>query len=234
MGLPLREMTASDKLSLTHINASMVQAKAGKKGGKRRLGDKMISKVYNTVAARPIHRKIVSPAQVTANMSYVQGSTITASTSVPVFAGVLFQLSAFAQSAAYLSLFDQYKFDELEIWLEPQYSQSNVLTNVGTLVTAVDVDDASTPTAITDVIDHQSAVTSEGFAGHYHRWKPHMAIAVYSGAFTSFANADADWIDSGSPNVQHYGIKIALTPVTAAVAYNLTVRARVSFRSAGL
>lgn len=61
-----------------------------------------------------------------------------------------------------------------------------------------------------------------------------MAVAVYSGAFTSFANAPSSWIDSGSPNVQHYGLKAAVTATAAVQTYNLQVRARVSFRQPGL
>lgn len=39
-------------------------------------------------------------------------------------------------------------------------------------------------------------------------YRPRAAAAIYSGAFTSYANIKAPWIDSNSPSVQHYGLKM--------------------------
>lgn len=61
-----------------------------------------------------------------------------------------------------------------------------------------------------------------------------MAVAVYSGAFTSFSNAPAGWIDAASPGVQMYGIKTAMTTSTAIIGYTINIKAIVSFRSPGI
>jgi hypothetical protein len=216
--------------------ASQVSPARGKNRPKRsKSKNKMISKAFNVVAGRPISRISTTQRQITVNMSYTTSAWITTSVTVPVFKGESFVLTNLAASAAYLSVFDQYKFDEIEVWIEPVISQSSAIALVSNYATAVDVDDANTPAAFTDVNDHQSAVVSNGEAGHYHHWKPHVATAVYSGAFTSFANEPACWIDSASPNVQHYGLKFATNSATStAIIYSLTVRARVSFRGPGI
>ena len=45
---------------------------------------------------------------------------------------------------------------------------------------------------------------------------PHIAMAAYSGAFTSYANRQKQWIDVASADVIHYGYKYAVTPPSTA------------------
>lgn len=168
-------------------------------------------------------------------MQYQTAAWLTTSITVPVFKSEVFIISNFASAAAYLTVFDQYKFDHIEVWIEPVNSSGSAIALVGQFASTVDLDDANTPAAIGDVIDHQSAVITNGECGHYHKWQPHMATAVYSGAFTSFANEAADWIDSASPNVQHYGIKSGNVSATSIpLIYSISVKARISFRQAGI
>jgi len=201
---------------------------------KRRNGkEKVTSKTYNPVASRPIAIKRNNQGVITVNMRIDFVAAFSTSTIASTFGASSFTLGQFNGTAQYTGLFDQYRFDEFEVWLEPQ---SNYLstTNVGMLISAVDVDDANVPGTIEAVEDKQNSLSSNGGAGHYHRWKPHMAVALYSGVFTSFGNEDADWIDSASNTVQHYGIKYAATQTTAIQNFNLQVRARVSFRNPGI
>lgn len=196
---------------------------------------KLKSKMFNPVAGRPISKISCGNAQVTVNMSYCTSAAITTSITVPVFAGFSFILTNFAKATPYTALFDQYRFDEIEVWFEPVISQSSSIALVSNYATAIDLDDANTPSAFIDVADHQSAIISNGETGHYHRWQPHMAVAAYSGVFTSFSNEVAGWIDVASPSVQHYGIKYATNSATSIpIIYSITVKAKVSFRSPGL
>lgn len=159
---------------------------------------------------------------------------LTSSVTVPVYSSEVFQLNKFSGYSQYTGLFDQYRFNEIEVWIEPTTSPSTASADVGTCVTAIDLDDTNVPTSVASVEDKQTALSTGGFSGHYHRWKPHMALAAYSGAFTSYDNAPANWIDSASPAVQHYGIKIAVTNTGSVVPYRISVRASVSFRQPGL
>lgn len=157
---------------------------------------------------------------------------LTTSTTVPTFAALYFQLSSLPKVAQFSSVFDQYRIDLIEISIEPQISEIITTANdVGEYVTAVDIDDANTPSAYLDVCNYANLVQTRGTQGHYHRFKPSVAVAVYSGAFTSFAATTSMWLDCGSPNIQHYGLKAASTAGGVSQVYTANVKMHVSWRA---
>jgi hypothetical protein len=244
-----REMTAvpSGQLAITQLHRDIGGSYSDYRNGKKKRSAvrnlsgsssssscPSINKAFNTVATRPGYGLKARIPQLSTIMSYTSTALYSTSTITTVVAGTAFVLTNFAEYANYIALFDQYRFDELEIWLEPQSSQSTVFSNMGQMATTIDLDDANTPSSYNSVVGRQQVVITDGGVGHYHRWKPHMAVAVYSGAFTSFQNAPADWIDCASSSVQHYGLKFSSLPTSAVINYNLTVRGKLSFRSAGI
>lgn len=153
------------------------------------------------------------------------------SATVPTYKGVSLSLTAFT-SSAYLGLFDQYRIDQVESWMFPDLGG---VVHGGPWSSVIDLDDANTPSASADVQNRQGCLTSGIDAGHYHRWKPHMAVAAYSGAFTSYSNIIAGWIDAASPAVQHYGLKCVWPPTSSGVTtYSLVLRIVVSFKGPGI
>jgi len=64
---------------------------------------------------------------------------------------------------------------------------------------------------------------------------PRMALAAYSGAFTSYANVEPQWIDTASTGVIHYGLKYFIPAVTSGQtmlqSWEINVEYYVSFRS---
>lgn len=190
----------------------------------------IVSKLFNPVAARPqpnnglqLQQSITLELEVTIPNFIVSSGTATLLT----FASQAITLTQFAASSSLRAVFDQYRFEQVEAWLEVQ--APNGTLSVPTVATAVDLDDANAPMSMGQVQDHLGAITSGGMAGHYHKWRPHTAVAVYSGAFTSFANAEAQWIDSASPGVEHYGFKAVTASTGGSFAFALTLRAVVSF-----
>jgi hypothetical protein len=161
-----------------------------------------------------------------------EGTLFTTSSSVPTTYGLYTTIAGFAQSSEYLSLFDQYRIDLLEVWVRPTLSQGNSMFS--DMASCIDLDDANTPISFAEVEAHQRSMVASGGAGRYHVWQPHVATAVYSGAFTSFSNEPAGWIDSASPNVQHYGVKFAIGTETVPQSYLYTVRGTVTFRAPGI
>jgi hypothetical protein len=206
------------------------------KGKRKKQGkaNSIVSKAYNIVASRPIAHPKFRENIITVNMRYTSAAFLSSSTISAVYSGTSFVISSFSDYAQYLGLFDQYKIDMIEAWLEPVVSQSTISSNTGELYSAVDLDDANPPTSLTSVEGKQTSLVTNGLDGHYHKWIPHVAVATYSGAFNSYGNVSSTWIDSGSPNVQHYGLKVGITPTAANTVYSLTVRAVVSFKQPGL
>lgn len=194
----------------------------------------IVSQAYNSVSVRPLLRRAIGMQIITVNLRVDFAAAFSTSATVPTYGSSSFNMGQFNGTAEYLGLFDQYRFNYLEAWLEPA---AVIVNNVqsGLIVSAVDLDDANTPTTVQQVEDKPSSIVTTGNAAHYHRWIPHIAVAAYSGAFTAFSNAESQWIDSASNTVQHYGIKYCSSAATTAVySYNLSIRANVSFRQPGI
>ena len=219
---------AALKAALTAVPGSTAMIEHHK-GRKRQ---RYVGKIYDPVAARP-RPALMSPAQtqITATLRYDTVNWMVISATVPVYASEYITIAKLDASSKYLTLFDQYRIEEVEVWLEPDDPRDTGSSSP--LATGVDIDDANVPTTFDQVADKQGSLVSSGLAARYHRWVPHVAVAVYSGAFTSFANSPPMWIDVGSPNVQHYGLKAASTALRAQ-SMNLSVRAKVSFRGASI
>jgi len=193
---------------------------------------KVVSKAFNLVAERPMPAMTSLDQSIRVTLGSHTPSFFTTSTSIPTYASAAFILTNFGDYLQYVGLFDQYRFEQIEVWIAP----NSVVTNVaiGDFVSAVDIDDAATPAAFSPVLSKQGALSTSGQSSHYHKWRPHVAIAAYSGAFTSFSNEPALWIYSGSPSFQHFGLKLAAQPSAAAQTYSIEVRAVISFRAPGI
>jgi hypothetical protein len=124
---------------------------------------------------------------------------------VDVFGAYAFTIGALPGSADFLSLFDQYRLSQVTLTFSPVN-----IDGIGEpIYTVLDYDDAAVPTS-TDVLRQYDNLKITPVSQYFERTlNPHVALAAYSGAFTSFANMAASWIDSGSPAVQFYGLKYA-------------------------
>jgi len=161
-------------------------------------------------------------------------NNITTSTTAAVTGGLSFQLSNFANVSNYTAVFDQYRIMQVSVKFIP----TNTTTSSGSpgvggvLYTVIDYDDQNTPTNLTTMLSYDSlAVTPPGQIEE-RTINPRLAVAAYSGAFTSFANlSNQTWIDAASSSVQYYGLKyyVSSTPTIQTVLYVET--AMVQFRS---
>jgi len=144
-------------------------------------------------------------------------------------ASALFQLYfSLAQLNSYTDftgLFDQYRISRVRIRV--YFSQTQSLATLQTSTTTpnnntalmcyqvVDYDDAAT-TSLANLIQYENC-ESKLCLGKVTDIviKPRIAVAAYSGTFTSYANVKNQWLDSASPNVQYYGFKLGidLTPL---------------------
>jgi len=185
---------------------------------------------FDLVAKRPMPIFISLEQGITVTMGLSLSNAFGSSTVLDTFYAKAWTLADFAIYASYVSLFDQYRIEQFEVWTAP-YSVSTGLTQtLADYVTVIDLDDAATPGSYNAVLGKQGALATSGQAGHYHRWRPHVAVAEYSGAFTSYGNMPATWIDCASSGVQHYGFKASCLQSGTNEGYNVEVRAVVSFR----
>jgi hypothetical protein len=228
--LPSPPSLASLKAALTALPSGASGSGGNRRGSKRRLASN-VGRYFNMLAGRPIPRLVGSVQTIKVSLMEDFGQVFVTSTTVPMYYGVSFSASNISSSNL-LSVFDQYRIDRIEVWFEPQAAQGS--TQFSMLGTCVDLDDASAPASMNVLSHHPLALVGSGGTGRYHAFEPHVAVAAYSGAFTSFSNEPPQWIDSASPNVAHYGFKVAADATLAAISYIMTVRFTMSFRAPGI
>jgi len=232
---PLSDDLKRAKMSMLAIPAgSSRERKSGRRGTKDvrpwyTASDIMdISQSFDAVGRVPrLKLSSNADAQCQITLTFMSNAWLTSSVTVQVRVAQSFQLSSFNSYTNMTTVFDSYKIEMIEAILTPQAATTVAYP---LLTTVTDFDDASTPGSFANVQDRPNSLTTSGGAGHYHRFRPYVAVALYSGAFSSFGSEPSQWIDCASPNVQHYGLKAALDVAPSVYTYDLAVRAVVSFR----
>lgn len=123
----------------------------------------------------------------------------------------IFKLSSVIDPADFTNLYDKYKI--VGVRLKVMY-QANSASTGGVSVLpiinySIDHDDASVPTSLNNVeckaFAKSRILTGDKPLNLY--LKPKVAVGLYQGAFTGYGIPGSTWINSSSPDVQHYGVK---------------------------
>jgi hypothetical protein len=133
------------------------------------------------------------------------------------------------------AVFDQYRINMIEIRLTPHAPNAFITSTqpVGQLYTVLDYDDATALASGAAAVAYSDCIVSPPYANQRRCFRPRVALAAYSGAFTSYANVASPWIDASSSTVNHYGVKTWIDPGAAGAlaVYDLVVRTHFEFRS---
>lgn len=164
--------------------------------------------------------------------SHIANALVT-STLVSTFVGINFTMNLVDQVAALQAVFDQYRFNEIEVWIIPKGSSDNKESSLmsSLLYSVIDYDDSAAPANLAALTDFSNCVVSNIADGHYRHFRPHAAVAAYAGAFNSYVNVESPWIDLNSPAVQHYGIKFGCDITAVNVNIDLIVKLSISVRN---
>jgi len=125
----------------------------------------------------------------------------------PITAGFSFALNQISNYTSYTSIFDQYCIYAVNATITMRYN-GTLNFNMGELVSAIDYDNAS-GVGFANLQNYGSAQTLSVRPDlSVQRFiKPCVAPALFSGStFTDYGIARA-WVDSASPDTQHYGLK---------------------------
>lgn len=158
------------------------------------------------------------------------GTVLNTNTSIPSFFSKSFALSDLSQQTTLTAAFDQYRIDWIKIKVVPQTLTIGSY-GLANWYSVLDYDDANTASLVSQLLQYQNCITTSTTTAHFRHLTPHIAVAAYSGAFTSFKNEVADWIDSSSPSVQHYGLKIGVDAVGTNFGFAMYATFQVSFRN---
>jgi hypothetical protein len=211
---------------------NMVGAKMGNRGNRKKKGKQELSASIGNDGRFPWLRQPRTRSVEISTLETIASTAILGtSMSVPTFGAQYFQVSSVNDVNSFGAVFDQYRIHLIEVLIEPQVTEvTTPATDVAEYISVVDIDDANVPTVYADLCSYSTAVQTRGTLSHYHRFVPGVAVAVYSGAFTSFASTTSLWLDMGSPNIQHYGLKIGSLPSSVTQSYYMQVRMHVMWR----
>jgi hypothetical protein len=154
---------------------------------------------------------------------------ITSSTTLTVTGAYYFLVNSLNNLSALTSLFDQYRIAKVEMLFIPQIILTN--GNSGRFTTVIDYDDNGSPGSENSLFEYQNALTCSGADGQYRTFVPHAAVALYSGAFTSYGNVPSPWIDAASATVQHFGLKYAWSPTDSTLKFDVMVQFHTEWRN---
>jgi hypothetical protein len=154
---------------------------------------------------------------------------------------ITFTAGATQNFASLAAAFDQYRITVAECRFTPQSTVSVLSAGLGStitnprLYTCLDYDDTAGLTVAT-IEQYDSCVITPPSCGVSRVLRPRIAMAAYSGTFTSYANVDSDiWIDVASSAVIYYGVKYVVEPgqtgQTALQAYDVDVTLFMEFRA---
>jgi hypothetical protein len=161
----------------------------------------------------------------------IQGPSITLATApLDTFGALSYRFSDLSNYTELATLFDEYRIMQFQFIFTP----TSVNNSHGNLITVIDYTDAAAPSSINQLLEYQTAEIARAGETTDRVISPQVAIAAYSGAFTSYALQTSPWISCDYPSVFHYGLKYGIIGVNGQpsyVAYNVTIRATLQFRS---
>lgn len=185
--------------------------------------------VSDAVLARGSDTSVALRVCKTINKGLVAGST-----SAPAFYAYYFTLNDLNESSSFTNLFDQYRITKIQCVFIPlnlmQTAGTTSVTN-SPMCIVVDYDDASTPASMVVLYNYQNVRFVGCQTRHVFAFKPRIALASYSGSFTSYANVGNTWIDCSSPSVQHYAVKIGVDQCSQVPNWVFYARYFIEFRN---
>lgn len=126
----------------------------------------------------------------------------------------------------FVGLFDEYRIIQIRFTFEPFFPQSGTVSP-SPIYTAIDVDDAASAGSLAAVLQYDSSQSNPFMTTFSRTLTPSFSLAAYSGAFTSFTTTGAydQWLDTASPSVIYYGIKLWCPGFTFTGTYGIRVLA---------
>lgn len=168
---------------------------------------------------------------------------LVASNSAPLYWAIAFTPTDLPGISSLAAAFDAYRVEKVHYRFTPYSNAVNTVGNSSTQVfvpnlgLAIDHDDSTAPSAVTEILQYDTCQIVPGYAGISVEFVPAITQAVYaSGAFSGYTvipSNEAPPIDLANLSVPHYGLKGYVDQLSATstsnFAWTVTCSATVSF-----
>jgi len=165
----------------------------------------------------------VAPPKATSRLTFHQHApvvTVTASNSAAVSGALSFALNGLEGSATLTTLFDFYRIAAIRVNIRPQNNALGIVdpttTKLVELYNVIDYNDGVTPTSAAYVREYDNCVVLMPGETCERTFQPRMSAPVRSAAGTDYMSVVPQWLNTGSDDVLHYGIKYHVPQVAAA------------------
>jgi len=147
--------------------------------------------------------------------TFAQNDAVTPSEALVALA---FRLDDLPDYTEFTNLFDQYALIGVQVNITPRKINASVSTasNIGPnmLYVAYDASDITLPASLAVLREYQTVKEFSDTTMTNRKWvkscSPRIAVAAYAGAFSGYSAPPMTWIDTQSPTVQHYGLKMGI------------------------
>lgn len=162
------------------------------------------------------------------------GNFISGSSAAPVAGAYNFQLANAPNLSSFQTLFDQYRVLALDITFRPRGTDiAPGVTSISPMRVVIDYDDNTVAASANELDQYSNVMTIEAYQSARRAFCPAVALALYSGAFTSYGNRQRQWIDIASTTVQHYGLKwyVPICVTTTVPVWDILIDAYIEFKT---
>jgi len=128
---------------------------------------------------------------------------VSATSPTSVGYGLQFTLADLPNAAEFTSLFDQYRIVQVALTYFPS------VPNTGSIYTAIDYDDASTPT-FAEISQKETLQVNQTNQSFTRVLNPAVDTQLYISVGTAYAVQTGLWIDSVNASIPYYGLKVFL------------------------
>jgi hypothetical protein len=160
---------------------------------------------------------------------------IQSSTSANTYGSLQFLANDLPEISSYANIFDQYRLSQIVLQFLPVITAavpSATASNFAPVIyTAIDYDDNGVPTSIATVLNYFNIRFYSPGQRFKIAFRPHAAIAGFTGTFGAYVNVPAPWIDCASLTAQHYGLKYAMPSASFVSSWQLIASYTISFRN---
>jgi hypothetical protein len=176
-----------------------------------------------TIQNRTNHR--ISQSIATYQILQIAGS--------PAFGTIYFNVNQLDQLTSFQALFDQYRFDSVDVTFMPQFRANplaGATVNIPLIYVTVDYDDNTVLTTLNQIRQYDNCIIRDDEHAFTVHITPHYNNVTENSGRN---NRPADWIDMADA-VNHYGVKWAIGQGDAGQAlqgWSVSIRYNMSFKN---
>jgi hypothetical protein len=164
----------------------------------------------------PIPRNVKSSqeGQIFKFRKFTSFTNVSSTAGSSTFFGTSFHLDELSEYTSMTDLFDQYRFDSVELFIT-SLNQAPLATTTATscpaLEIAVDFDDAVAPASLNAMRNYANLIVVPLGRSKKIKFTPHSTTYEYDGTTSvPSGNRRLAWHDCAQPTIRHYGLKWAL------------------------